>query len=68
MLVGTKGVAMKWLVLIAVIAVLFALAWWSSGRSRPLRGRRRHMTDTEKDAFQGYAQRHSHNSGGGFGI
>ncbi len=31
----------------AVVAVLFALAWWSSGRSGPYR--RQEMSETEKD-------------------
>ena len=38
----------------AVVAVLFALAWWSSGRSGPYR--RQEMSETEKE----YVQRHSH--------
>lgn len=59
---------MKWLILLAVVVVLFALAWWSSGKAGPMRGRRS-MTGTEKDALQGYNQRHTHNSGGGgFGL
>lgn len=60
---------MKWLVLVVVVCVLFAVAWWSSGKARPMSNRRRHTTDAEKDAQQGYNQRNIHNSGGGgFGF
>jgi len=59
---------MKWLIVAAIVIVLFAVAWWSSGRARPM-GSRRQMSDTEKSAHQGYAQRNSHNNGAsGFSI
>ena len=37
---------MVWIILIAVVVLtLVALAWWSSGRSKPIT---RHSTQTEK--------------------
>jgi hypothetical protein len=41
---------MRVIAIVAVVGiVLFALAWWSSGRSKPLSGRRREMSATERD-------------------
>ncbi len=47
----------------AVVAVLFALAWWSSGRSGPYR--RQEMSETEKDYLQHNRYPTGRNGGGG---
>jgi Flp pilus assembly protein TadB len=50
-----------WLVVLAVGAVLFALAWWSSGRSKHRIGR----PDARAEANRGWAthQNGVHNDG-----
>jgi hypothetical protein len=62
---------MGWLIFagVAVVAaVLFALAWWSSGRTRPLAGERQ-LGQAEKDYLAGQSQRQAGQSmGGGGGI
>ena len=60
---------MFWLVAAAVIVVLFALAWWTSGRAKPM-GKRRTpgAIDTEQEAM---AQMQQHRMGptlGGNGL
>jgi hypothetical protein len=52
---------MFWLLAAAVVVVLFALAWWSSGRSKPMGKRRKPGTiDTEQEAM---AQMQQHRMG-----
>jgi hypothetical protein len=55
-----------WGIAAAVVAALWALAWWSSGRSRGL-GRRRDMSETEKD-YLSRGMGRGFNSGGGGGL
>ena len=54
-----------WGIAAAVVVVLVALAWWSSGRSRPL-GRRPDMSATEKD-YLSRGMGRGNNAGGGYG-
>ena len=64
---------MVWIILIAVAVVvlaLVALAWWSSGRARPIRHRgHRELTETEKNAHYQANQSRGYQAGGsGFGM
>ena len=62
---------MKWLVIIAVIAViaaLLALDWWTSRKPLHQRQDERGMTETEQAAHEGHGFRNaSNNSGHGLG-
>ena len=54
-----------WVILTIVVvagAALFALAWWSAGRQKPL-GRRGDTTQTEKDYLAGGSARSTGNQG-----
>lgn len=64
---------MVWIIVIAVVVVvvgLGALAWWSSGRARPLRRREhRALTEAEKNAhYQANQSRTYHSGGSGFSL
>ena len=54
-----------WLVVVAAAAAaLFALAWWSSGRAKPVRGAGQGMSQAEKDYLSGETGRRAAGSGG----
>jgi hypothetical protein len=53
---------MFWWIVLAVVVVGFALAWWSSGRAKGRAG-----SDVQKDAAQGDALRKFGTAGGGGG-
>lgn len=57
-----------WLILLAVAVVLFALAWWSSGRTKRIVGRP--DASAETDRGRALIQNRTHNDGihGGPGI
>ena len=62
---------MVWIILIviaAVVAGLVALAWWSSGRARPLRrSEHRALTEAERNVhYQTNQSRTYHSGGSGF--
>jgi len=43
-----------WIMIVCVaVAILFALAWWTSGRSKPATGHQRDLTETERKALAG---------------
>ncbi|MGZ4459751.1 MAG: hypothetical protein ACXVWU_04500 [Nocardioides sp.] len=55
-------------VVAGVVVVLFALAWWSSGRSKPLGRGRAEMSQTEKDYLvEGSNRRAGQFGGNGLG-
>jgi hypothetical protein len=56
---------MFWLVTGAVAVVLFALAWWSSGRAKP--GRIEHHQPTTQELYQ-VIRDHRPSDGGGSGL
>ncbi|CAI9414580.1 hypothetical protein [Nocardioides sp. T2.26MG-1] len=47
---------MFWIIVLAVAVVLFALAWWSSGRSKRIAGR----PDGAAEAARGRAMNQAH--------
>ena len=53
------------LTVLAVVAVLVALAWWSSGRAGAGRDRSRPMSEVEKDDAMRQNQRRQQGAGGG---
>jgi FtsZ-interacting cell division protein ZipA len=53
---------MKWLIVIAVIAVLLALEWWSSRKPQDKSSHRRGMTKTEQEAHQVHGFRNASNN------
>ena len=57
-----------WLIAAAVVVVLFALAWWSSGRDKRKLGRATAQGDTDRGwaTTQAIINR-DNSSGGGFG-
>ncbi len=46
-----------WVIVCAAALVLFALAWWTSGRAKPATGYQRKLTDTERQALAGNGTR-----------
>ena len=56
---------MFWIVAAAVAAVLFALAWWSSGRAKP--GGIEHHQPTTQELYQ-VIRDHRPSDGGGSGL
>jgi len=56
---------MFWIVAAAVAAVLFALAWWSSGRARP--GGIEHHQPSTHELCQAIRDNRSPDGGGGLG-
>jgi hypothetical protein len=59
---------MKWvLLIIAVIVVLFILAWVTSGRAKGRSGYTQQLTDTDKDDAMRQNQRRQQ-GGGGIGM
>ena len=54
------------LIIVAVIVVLLAVAWVTSGRSRPRGEHSPGMTDVEKDDAMRQNQRRQQGAGGGF--
>jgi len=55
---------MIWVVAIVVAAVLFAFAWWSSGRAP---GRRRFRNPSQHDEAAQFESTVVHRNGGGIG-
>lgn len=56
---------MFWLVTAAVAAVLFALAWWSSGRAKP--GGVEHHQPTTQELYQAIRDHRPSDGGGSLG-
>jgi len=64
---------MVWIIVIAVAVVVIALgalAWWSSGRARPLRrSEHRALTEAERNVhYQTNQSRTYHSGGSGFSL
>jgi hypothetical protein len=63
---------MVWIIVMGIVVVVIglgALAWWSSGRAKPLgRSQPRGMTGAEKNAHYEHNQAQARWSGGGPGI
>jgi hypothetical protein len=59
---------MVWIILAAaavIVIALVALAWWSSGRAKPITNRRhRPMTEAEKDGYYRHNQTEGYFGGG----
>ena len=56
---------MFWILAAAVAAVLFALAWWSSGRARP--GGIEHHQPSTHELYQAIRDNRPPDGGGGLG-
>jgi hypothetical protein len=59
-----------WVAIIAVAALaLFALAWWSSGRAKPLsRGPENTLTQGQIEELSRFQGQNQHGGGGGGGV
>jgi hypothetical protein len=55
---------MLWLIVLAVAAVLFAVAWWSSGRARGVAGRPDAQAETDRGWATNQAMVHRDGSHG----
>lgn len=58
---------MFWIVAAVVVVVLFALAWWSSGRSKGSTSDRQRAVDSGSDRGRNEAAANNLRNGGGIG-
>jgi hypothetical protein len=55
---------MFWIIVVAVLVVGFAAAWWQSGRARPLKGDRdrdRHLVEGQVENYRPQGNAPTHN-------